>query len=238
MTPTTRHIGEKAKERRGRKENQNSNIAMMETKVIHPMRMAKERADMKKGNPRRSQPPQRRRRSSPPSSRLHHPYSLPMPVGQTKTGINHGHGTNMAGTHPMRHPAQDKRYWHSMMHMSIMRKRHPREADPIRYSFRTQSVRRNKSQPSGNKADGACHQPSAQSDLCDSGQWMYQIYGQLACHPAFYSGHRTNEGHHLISVHPGRDQVHFCKQRDRQGKLDPASWISHNSSMQYQHRRP
>ena len=24
-------------------------------------------------------------------------------------GINHGHGTNKAGTHPMRHPAQDKR---------------------------------------------------------------------------------------------------------------------------------
>ena len=57
----------------------------------------------------------------------------------------------------------------------------------------TQSVRHNKSQPSGNKADGTCHQPSAQPDLCDSGQWMYQIYGQLACNPAFYSGHRTNE---------------------------------------------
>ena len=70
MIPTTRHIGEKAKERRER--NENSNIPMMETTVIHPMRMAKERADMKKGNPRRSQPPQRRRRSSPPSSRLHH----------------------------------------------------------------------------------------------------------------------------------------------------------------------
>ena len=72
--------------------------------------------------------------------------------------------------------------------------------------------------------------------ILDNG-W-YQIYGQLACNPAFYSGHRANEGHHLISVHPGRDQVHFCKRRDRQGKLDPASSISHNSSMQYQHRRP
>ena len=39
---------------------------------------------------------------------------------------------------------------------------------------------------------------TAQPDLCDSGQWMYQIYGQLACNPAFYSGHRTNEGHHLL----------------------------------------
>ena len=29
--------------------------------------------------------------------------------GQTKIGMNHGHGTNKAGTHPMRHPAQDKR---------------------------------------------------------------------------------------------------------------------------------
>ena len=57
----------------GGKANQNSNIPMLETKVIHPMRVAKERADRRKENPRRSQPPQRRRRSSPPSSRLHHP---------------------------------------------------------------------------------------------------------------------------------------------------------------------
>ena len=69
----------KAKERRERKENRNSNIPMMETKVIHPMTMAKEKADKKKDNPKRSQPLQRRRRSSPPSSRLHHPQSLPMP---------------------------------------------------------------------------------------------------------------------------------------------------------------
>ena len=48
----------KAKERRGRKESPNSNIPMMETRVIHPMRMAKERADMTKENPRRSQPSQ------------------------------------------------------------------------------------------------------------------------------------------------------------------------------------
>ena len=68
MIPTTRHFGEKE-----RKEHQNSNIPMMETKVIHPMRVAKERADRRQENPRRSQPPQRRRRSSPPSSRPHHP---------------------------------------------------------------------------------------------------------------------------------------------------------------------
>ena len=54
MIPTTRHFGEKAKERRERKGNPNFNIPMMETKVIHPMRMAKERADMTKENPRRS----------------------------------------------------------------------------------------------------------------------------------------------------------------------------------------
>ena len=66
---------EKAKERRERKENQNSNIPMMETRVIHPMRMAKEKADMTKENPRRSQPSQRRWRSSPPSSRLRRPQS-------------------------------------------------------------------------------------------------------------------------------------------------------------------
>ena len=41
--PTTRHSGEKAKERRERKENRNSNIPMMETKVIHPLTMAKGR---------------------------------------------------------------------------------------------------------------------------------------------------------------------------------------------------
>ena len=40
---------------------------------------------------------------------------------------------------------------------------------------------------------------------------------------------RTHEGHHLLSAHPGRDQVHLCKRRDRKGKLDPASSISHNS---------
>ena len=56
----------KGKGKKGKKENQNSNIPMMETKVIHLMRMAKERADMTKENPRRSQPPQKRRRSSPP----------------------------------------------------------------------------------------------------------------------------------------------------------------------------
>ena len=33
----------------------------------------------------------------------------------------------------------------------------------------SEHVRHNKSQPFGNKADGACHQPSAQPDLCDSG---------------------------------------------------------------------
>ena len=44
---------EKVKERRERKENQNSNVPMMETKVIHPMTMAKEKADKEKENPRR-----------------------------------------------------------------------------------------------------------------------------------------------------------------------------------------
>ena len=51
----------------------------------------------------------RRRRSSPSFSRLHHPQSLPMPVGQIKIGIHPGIGVNKAGTHPMRNPAQDKR---------------------------------------------------------------------------------------------------------------------------------
>ena len=123
MIPTTRHIVEKAKERREIKDNPNSNIPMMETKVIHPMRMAKEKADMTKANPKRSQPSQRSRRSILPRSKLLNSKSLPMPVGQTKIGINHGHGTNKAGTHPMRHPAQDKHSWHSMTHISSMRKK-------------------------------------------------------------------------------------------------------------------
>ena len=67
------------------------------------------------------------------------------------------------------------------------------------------------------KADGACHQPTAQSDLCDPGQQMYQIHGQLACNPAFYPGHRAYERPHLLLVHPGRDPVHFCEWRDSQG---------------------
>ena len=53
--PTTSHTGEKAKERKGRKENRN-----------HPMTVAKEKADKTKENPKRSQPRQRIWRSSPP----------------------------------------------------------------------------------------------------------------------------------------------------------------------------
>ena len=60
MIPTTRHIGEKARER---KENRNSSIPLMETKVIHPMTMAKEKADMTKEHPKRSQPWQRSEKS-------------------------------------------------------------------------------------------------------------------------------------------------------------------------------
>ena len=107
--PTTRHTGKKAKERTERKENRNSNIPMMETKVIHPRTMAKEKADKEKENPRPSQPSQRRRRSSPPFSRLHHPQSLHMPVGQIRIGIHPGIALNKTNTHPMSHPALAKR---------------------------------------------------------------------------------------------------------------------------------
>ena len=55
------------------------------------MRMAKERADMTKENPKRSQPSQRSRRSILPRSKLLNSKSLPMPVGQTKIGINSSH---------------------------------------------------------------------------------------------------------------------------------------------------
>ena len=112
--PTSRQIGEKAKERRERKEKRSSNIPMMETKVIHPMTMAKEKADKKKEHPRCSQPSQRRRSSSPPHSQLHHPQSQHMPVGQIRIGIHPGIGVNKAGTHAMSHPALDKRRWRSM----------------------------------------------------------------------------------------------------------------------------
>ena len=74
----------KGKGKKGKKENRNSSIPMMETKVIHPMTVAKAKADMTKENPKRSQPQQRIWRSSPLISRLHHPQSLHMPVGQTK----------------------------------------------------------------------------------------------------------------------------------------------------------
>ena len=90
--PTARHIGEKAKERRDRKENQNSNIPTMEPKVIHPMTMAKEKAD--------------KTEEQPASSRLRHPHSLPMPVGQIKIGIHPGIGVNKAGTH-LKHKISD-----------------------------------------------------------------------------------------------------------------------------------
>ena len=72
-TPTTRHIGEKAKERKGRKENRNSSIPMMETKAIHPMTVPKEKADI------------------PPSTELH--------TGWTDQDWDPS--VNQAGTHPM-----------------------------------------------------------------------------------------------------------------------------------------
>ena len=87
MIPTTRHTGEKAKERRERKENQNSNVPMMEAKVIHPVTMAKEKADTTKENPKPSQPLQRSRRSILPHCKVLNSKSLPMPFGQTKIGI-------------------------------------------------------------------------------------------------------------------------------------------------------
>ena len=69
----------------------------------------KGKGGQEKENPIRSQPLQRRRRSSPPFSRLHHPQTLHMPVGQIRIGMHPGIGVNKAGTHPMSHPALDKR---------------------------------------------------------------------------------------------------------------------------------
>ena len=73
----------------------------------------------------------------------------------------------------------------------------PREADQ---SDTVSEHSDSQSEPFG-QAAGACHQPAAQSDVCDRGQRMYQIHGQVACNPALYSGHRTHE-----RPHPGRDQ--------------------------------
>ena len=82
---TTRHVGEQL---------------LVETKFIHPMRMAKEKVDRIKANRKRSQPSQRNRRSILPHCKL----SLPMPVGMAKIGV--GFGAKQAGTHPMRYPVQ------------------------------------------------------------------------------------------------------------------------------------
>ena len=99
----------KGKGKKGKKGKSKFQYPYDETKVIHPMTMAKEKADMTKESPKHSQPLQRNQRSNLPHSRLSFLKSLPMPVGQIKIGINPGVGTNKAGTHLMRHPAQDKR---------------------------------------------------------------------------------------------------------------------------------
>ena len=75
----------------------------METKVVHPMTMAKEKADMTKENPKRSQPLQRSRRSILTPRKFLNSQILPMPAGQAQIG-----NWNEPGTHPMRHPAPDK----------------------------------------------------------------------------------------------------------------------------------
>ena len=99
-------LDKKKLERKGRKENRSSSIPMMETKVIHPMTVAKEKADMKRKI--QNVPRQRIWRSSPPISRMHHPQILllHMPVGQTRIGNHHGIGVNQAVTHPIRHLTQ------------------------------------------------------------------------------------------------------------------------------------
>ena len=68
------------------------------------MTMAKEKADMTKENPRCSIAEKLEEQPATPQVA-----DLPMLVGQTKGGINPGIGTNKANTHPMRHPAPDKR---------------------------------------------------------------------------------------------------------------------------------
>ena len=161
--PTTRHIRENAKERKGRKENRNSSIPMMETRVIHHMTAAKENADMTKENPKRSQP--RRpslgvwlRRSRGPSwaeeqsadCTVHRAYLCRLDRPRLGSIME----LDQAGTHPMKHPA--------LMAFRDAFQQHEKEAIHEKLiqddSFRTQSVR-HKAKPFGNKADGASHQP-------------------------------------------------------------------------------
>ena len=220
MISTTRRIGEKSKERRERKENQNSSTPMMETRVP-PYENGKGKGGHDKGKSKTFAAIAEKTEEQPAIQQTA-PSTEPTHAGWTDQDWDQSWTWNEQGWysfHEISSPGQALMAFHDAHEHH--EKDHPREADPIRCSFRTQFVRRNKSQPFGSKADGACHQPPAQSDLCDPGQWMYQIHGQLACNPAFYSGHRTHEGHRLLSVHPGRDH---------QGKLDPASSISQYST--------
>ena len=68
--PTTRHIGKKEGKSKFRYHFDGA-------KVIHPMRMAKEKADRIKANPKRPTA----------SAILPHIQSLPMPVGVTKSRL-------------------------------------------------------------------------------------------------------------------------------------------------------
>ena len=51
MNPTTRHMGKRQRQERKERNFPNSVILPMETKVLHPMRPAKEKADSEKANP-------------------------------------------------------------------------------------------------------------------------------------------------------------------------------------------
>ena len=77
---------------------------MMETKVIHPMTMAKEKADKKKENPKRLQPAQEEQ----PAIQQTAPSTEPTYAGWTDQDPS-GNWNEQGCYSSHRHPAQDKR---------------------------------------------------------------------------------------------------------------------------------
>ena len=77
--------------------------------------------------------------------------------------------------------------------------------------------------PCGNKADGAYHQSTAQSDLCDPGQRMCQIHdGQLACNPAFTQAIEPMKNLISYSYIPAETKFTFAN-----GEAAKANWTLH-----------
>ena len=96
--------GSKGKGKKGKKGNSKFSVPVMETKDIHPMTVAKERADMTKEIPKRYAATARRSADCT----IHRAYLCRLDRPRLGSIMEFGIGVNQAGTHPMRHPAQDK----------------------------------------------------------------------------------------------------------------------------------